>query len=311
MLRALVSAVAAARVASDSVLHLSGDVPPTGYDFFFLNFTVPPNTAEFEVAHAQTGDQTNILDWGVRNSAGFVGWGGGNHEPAVIGASATSRSYLLTDVVPGPGWQVMAGKAKIAVPPGSFSVNITFRDKATLPPQPQRRGYTPVPPLDAPAELTWYAGDFHVHSCESGDAFVTATLDEIAEFAASQGLQFVHISDHNTVSAATFMNDAQARHPATLLLPGVEWTSYYGHGGAILTTSFCDHKVGLPGVTVATAAACIHAQGGLFSINHEDTYERGPDLRNKCIVSMSAPCPCGRVRRGRRGMPLRDRLVVH
>ena len=33
----------------------------------------------------------------------------------------------------------------------------------------------------------------------------------------------------------------------------MEWTTYFGHGGAILTTEFVDHKIGLPNVTVAAA----------------------------------------------------------
>lgn len=256
---AAVAAVCSVYAAADTTLYLNGTLLPTGYDFVFVPFSVPAGTAELEVAHAQTGDPSNIIDWGLLdprgNPEGYVGWGGGNHESLIIGPLATSRSYLLSPLPAGSGWQVVLGKAKIAVPPGAYSINITFREKATLPPQPQRRAYEPSPPLDLPSELTWYAGDFHVHSCESGDAFVSATLDEIATFGESQGLNFVHISDHNAVSASTFMVDAQGRHPRLLLLPGVEWTTYYGHGGAILTTSFVDHKIGLPNVTVAAAGA--------------------------------------------------------
>ena len=45
--------------------------------------------------------------------------------------------------------------------------------------------------------------------------------------------------------------------------------------GAMFTTVYVDHKVGLPGVNVTTAAAAVHAQGGLFSLNHENMYEAG------------------------------------
>ena len=93
----------------------------------------------------------------------------------------------------------------------------------------------------------------------------------------------MHISDHNTVSAASFMVDAQRRHPDTLILPGMEWTSYAGHAGAIGTSEYVDHKVGVGGVTVSGAAAAIHAQGGLFSINHEDSFQPGGVEGNKCV----------------------------
>ncbi len=64
----------------------------------------------------------------------------------------------------------------------------------------------------------------------------------------------------DTVSTATFLVDAQTRHPSTLLLPGVEWTSYSGHAGAIGTSVFVDHKVGVNGVTISSAVAAVHAQ---------------------------------------------------
>lgn len=119
---------------------------------------------------------------------------------------------------------------------------------------------------------------------------MTATLDEIADYAQGVGLDFVHMSDHNTIAANSFMVDAQTRHPQLLLLPGVrvpvrgrrvltaratrrrqvEWTTYNGHGGAILTTTYIDHRIDWRGITVTAAAAAAHAQGGLFSINHFD-----------------------------------------
>jgi hypothetical protein len=187
--------------------------------------------------------------------------------------------------VTGCNFSVAVGKARIAVPPGSFEITVTLRDAPTLAPQPQRRSYVPAAPLEVPSALKWFSGDFHVHSCESGDAFASASLDEIADFSRSVGLDFVHISDHNTVSAATFMGDAQARHADLLILPGVEFTTYAGHAGALFTSAYVDHRIGNKGVTIQGAADAVHAQGGLFSINHLENYEADADgdLRNSCI----------------------------
>ena len=65
-------------------------------------------------------------------------------------------------------------------------------------------------------------------------SYTSATVDEIADFGESVGLDFVHFSEHNTVSTSTFLVDAQPRHPNVLMLPGVEWTSYSGHAGPLL-----------------------------------------------------------------------------
>lgn len=290
--------LAPAACAAAAVLRLTGAVPYTAYDFFSVPFFVPAGTAEIQVAHhcADAAASTNILDFGLADcdataagGAPTAGWGGGDSEDAVVGALATSRSYLL----PAGGalqtactWSVAVGKARVAVPPAHYNITITLRDAPTLAPQPQRRAYAPCPPLAVPAApLAWYAGDFHVHSRESGDAFASATLDEIADFSRSVGLDFVHISDHNTVSAATFMADAQARHPDVLLLPGVEFTTYSGHAGALFTSAYVDHRIGNPNVSIQGAADAIHAQGGLVSINHLNNYEQDAngDLRNSCV----------------------------
>ena len=53
--------------------------------------------------------------------------------------------------------------------------------------------------------------------------------------------------------------------------------------GALFTTEYVDHKIGLPGISISSAAAAIQAQGGLFSINHLDIYYEGKDLRNICV----------------------------
>ncbi len=159
------------------------------------------------------------------STEGFRGWGGGNHEPAIVGVRAASRSYLPGAIQPGT-WNVVVGKARIAQPPGHYSVNITLRGNPTLAPQPERSPYLPASPLEN--EFRWYGGDFHVHCRESGDAYDSASLDEILDFARAHGLEFVHISDHNTVAASDFIVDAQSRHPDVLLLPGVEFTTYNG-----------------------------------------------------------------------------------
>jgi hypothetical protein len=279
--------------SSSLVYNFSGAIEYTGLDFFLLSFNVPTGIAEIQVDHllADPSNSTNILDWGVMDSHHvFRGWGGGNVESAIVGIQATSRSYELnytegSYLTPG-NWSVVVGKPRIATPPGHLSVNITLRDSATLPPQPERRPYVESPPLRTPTELTYYAGDFHVHSCESGDAYASATLDEIANFSKTvAGLDFVHISDHNTVSASSFMVDAQSRHPDILLLPGVEFTTYHGHAGALFTSKFVDFRMGVPGVTIEGSIDQIHAQGGLFSINHYDLYTADPngDLRNSCV----------------------------
>lgn len=266
--------------AQEITIVLDGVVPDDGLDHFRLPFEVPLGYAEIEVRHDDLSD-ANILDWGLDDPAGWRGWGGGNSESAVLNARAASRSY-----VPGPigagTWNVVVGKAQIAETPAPYHVEVVLRTEATLPPQ-ERRPYVASEPL-APGP-GWYAGDLHVHSSESGDA--VASLDAIALAAAEAGLDFVVITDHNTVSHLDLLVDAQARHPDVLLIPGTEFTTYAGHANAIGVRGWVDHKLGQPGVTMEAAAEAYAQQGALLSINHPTL-----DLGDRCIgCAWSQPIP--------------------
>ncbi len=264
--------LASPALAAETTLVLDGDVPLNGPDHFFVPFDVPPGTVEIEVVHDDLSDD-NILDWGLDDPAGFRGWGGGNGEPAVVGLTAASRSYVAGPIAPGT-WRVVVGKAKLVDTPATYALTVILRDVPTLSPQPERTPYVMGPGLGGGPR--WYAGDFHVHSRESGDAI--PPLDEIADFARARGLDFVEISDHNTLTQLEFLTDAQSRHTDLLLVPGMEFTTYAGHANAIGATQWVDHKIGQPGVTIAAAATAFAAQGALLSINHPAL-----DLGDVCI----------------------------
>lgn len=259
--------------AAETTVDLSGTVPDDELRHFFVDFDVPAGIKEIQIAHDDLSAD-NILDWGLVDASGaFRGWGGGNEEDAVVGEQAASRSYLAGPISPGK-WQIVVGKAQIKETPAKFSIQVTLRDTATLPPQTERAPYQAPAPLSQ--ETRWYAGDFHVHSVESGDA--RPPLDEVATFAKGRGLDFVLLSDHNTTSQLDFYAAAQKKHSDFLFLPGVEFTTYWGHANAIGSTQYVDDKTELPGRSITGAVEQFHAQGALFSINHPTL-----DVGDACI----------------------------
>ncbi len=261
LMTGLAGLAAASGARADDELVFEGEVPSEG-DYFTIPFEVPEGIAEIEVRHDDLSD-ANILDWGLFSPDGFRGYGGGNTEPAVTGVEAASRSYLRGPVTSGT-WLVYVGKAKIVEAPARYRVEVTLRERATLAPEPERRPYAPSAPLSD--EARYYAGDFHVHTRESGDA--TPSIDEALDFAESRGLDFVMLSDHNTTSQLDFYAAAQARHPTVLLVPGVEVTTYEGHAMSMGGTRFIDHRLGFEGRTMDDVVRDVHAEGALFSINH-------------------------------------------
>ncbi|MDH3653534.1 MAG: CehA/McbA family metallohydrolase [Myxococcales bacterium] len=259
----LVLAANVARAQEPCSKRIEGTVPDGAETHFFLPFEVPEGIAEIEVRHDNLSSE-NILDWGLDDPNGFRGWGGGNREPAVVGVEAASRSY-----VPGPmpmgTWEVVVGKAKIVETPAEYDICIILRTEPTLPPQP-RMPYEDPGVLDS--EARWYAGDFHVHSRQSGDA--RPTIAETLEVARDVGLDFIMLSEHNTNSGLTLYGSVQPDFPNLLIVPGVEWTTYSGHAGGIGATEWVDHKVGVRGATVEAAIEAYHDQGALFSPTHPE-----------------------------------------
>jgi hypothetical protein len=243
-----------------STIQLAGSATPGGGDYLVLPFDVPPGTVEFEVRRSVPGGAV-VLDFGVWGPSGPRGWGGGLTEPTVVGVDDSSRGYLPGPVSSGPGWSLVVGKA--AVPMAApFSAEIEFRDAPTLAPRP--RGA--VQPVVLAEGARWYAGDLHVHDSESGDA--NASLDDVAALASARGLDFIALSDHNTVSQQTLQGAKQAALSKLLLLRSIEVTTYAGHGGALGASAPVDHRVGLEGRTAASILAEVRRQGGLFIVNH-------------------------------------------
>ncbi len=256
-------ALAPGASAAETVLDLSGQVPDGPERHFSVAFDVPEGTKEIAV-HQLTLSDKNILDFGIMDSTGaWRGWGGSRIKDAVVGEQAATRSHV-PGPIPAGQWQIVVGEAAVNETPALFTLEVTLRDTPTLAPQTDRKPYVPAAPLETGER--WYAGDFHVHSIESNDA--EPTLDEIATFAESRGLDFVHISDHNIHTALDYMTDAQANHPKMLFVPGVEYTTYWGHASAVGATQWVDDRTELPGHGIEQAVAQYHDQGAFFSPNH-------------------------------------------
>ena len=136
------------------------------------------------------------------------------------------------------------------------------------------RGWEGAPPAG-----TWLAGDFHVHSIYSHDVCDPAHPDdrcsepwttgftpgEQLQNAEARGLDFMTLTDHNTVAA--FSDSSWTGYSGSVVkIPGQE-LSLNGHAGAINYALPVDRGTGSV-ADVERIINEIHAAGGLFSINH-------------------------------------------
>lgn len=239
---------------------LEGAFPDAGDRFLTLPFDVPAHIQEIAV-HRVVVDSQNIIDFGVRDDTGFRGWSGGSIEAAVLGERAASLGYLPGPIA-GQRLFVVLGQALVRQTPVDYRVEIDFSVEPTMTPDAARQPYgAPV----IRSEPGWYAGDFHVHSEDSGDA--TSSLDQIIEAAKSQGLHFVVVTDHNTVSHHDRLLAAMEANPGVLLIPGIEFTTYAGHATVLGATAHVDHRIENE-EELATALHAWAGQGAFVSINH-------------------------------------------
>ena len=250
----------AATICSSTMTHVQGDVVAAGGDYVDVAFDVPAGTSEIRIAHSD-GSITDILDWGVWSPDGFRGWGGGLTEDAVIGVDQSSRGYLPGPITPGT-WTLVVGKAQLDADGGHYAIDLTCSADPTLPVLPR----APFNPVVLQQGRQWYRGDFHVHSEQSGDA--TATFDQIVALARQQRLDFVNLSDHNTVSQHALQAAYLQTHPELLLLRGDEITTYAGHGNAVGLHDYVDHRIGYRGRTIGGMLDDVAAQDAIFLVNH-------------------------------------------
>ncbi len=131
---------------------------------------------------------------------------------------------------------------------------------APAPAAPPRLAARP-PRRDLPARAghRWLAGDLHAHTVHSDGA---QTVPELACFAAEQGLDFLAITDHNTISHHPELPCAAARYGITLI-PGQEVTTEAGHAGALGDVGWIDFREPADAWLDATERG-----GGLLSVNH-------------------------------------------
>src|SRR5699024_9582404 len=174
--------------------------------------------------------------------AGWRGWSGGARDHFVIAAGTATPGYLPGPLEPGL-WHVQLGLHQLPLEPVDIHVEVLTPATTPVPaePNPPPAAATPrasARDLPAPAGLRWYAGDFHAHSTHSdGDQ----SLSELATLATGNGLDFLAVTEHNTISHLPHLPRVGARHDITLL-PGQEATTPTGHANAIGHIGWVDFR---------------------------------------------------------------------
>ena len=111
--------------------------------------------------------------------------------------------------------------------------------------------------------MNWFATELHCHTIHSDGTF---TPEELIQHAKAFGLDAIAITDHNTVSGVSAV-EAAGRLAGVCVLPGVEWTTYYGHM-LVQGACGCLDWYDAPRDGIDRKTAHIRAKGGLPGVAH-------------------------------------------
>ncbi|WP_026328374.1 CehA/McbA family metallohydrolase [Streptomyces sulphureus] len=205
-----------------------------------------------------------VLDLGALGPGGaFRGWSGGARDGFTVTEEWATPGYL-------PGrlagdWQVLLRLHRVPPDGLPFKVRVDLSHRAPAPPaeevpDPLPIGDRPVRRrLPAREGARWFAGDLHAHTVHSDGSL---GVDELARLAASRGLDFLAVTDHNTVSHHAHLPEA-ARRQSVTLLPGQEVTTDLGHANAFGDIGWVDFRT-----DAGSWLAHAESAGGVLSVNH-------------------------------------------
>jgi len=111
--------------------------------------------------------------------------------------------------------------------------------------------------------IEFFPFELHTHTLHSDGSF---TPKELAEHIAEAGLCGFSLTDHNVITGAPYAMEA-ARDLGLVFLPGIEWTTFFGH----ITVLGGDYNIDWRTVnseTVRQKAAEVKSKGGCVGIAH-------------------------------------------
>lgn len=204
-----------------------------------------------------------VIDLGCEGADGWRGWSGGARKEFMISAAAATPGYVPGPLEPGR-WAVVLGLHNLPRGGADITVEVTIPSEVALPEEPAvevpgavRRGSSRD--LPAPEGLTWYAGDFHNHTTHSDGA---ETIESLARLGVDNGLDFLAVTDHNTISHHAHLAEVGSRMGITLI-PGQEVTTHRGHANAFGDIGWIDFREHPDRWIEQT-----QVRGGVLSLNH-------------------------------------------
>ncbi|MDY7039230.1 MAG: CehA/McbA family metallohydrolase [Chloroflexota bacterium] len=260
------------------------EVPP-GVDRLHVRYEFDHPVSSADVGHKEG----NIICIGIFDPRGgnflrgdgFRGWSGDARPEFIITTTEATPGYIAGPIQPGT-WHVLLGLYQLQSDGCHVHVTVTlFPGRST-----GEFGAVP-PPRVLRTGPAWYRGDLHCHTHHSE---AQGTMADLVAAARTQGLDFLAVTEHNTVSHLPEL----AEHTTSdlLLIPGQEITTFHGHANAWGVRGWQEFRCWTVEQMHAVREA-VHASGALFSVNHPKhegpEWEYVVDLEADCVEAWQGP----------------------
>lgn len=252
-------------------LALRGQIDGSANESYIeLPFQVPPGTGRITVAFDYSGrEDKTTLDLGLLDPHGLRGWSGGNKRLFTVGLDDATPSYRHGPLPPGE-WKLLLGVPNIRA--GNVS---QYAAELWLTPAANPENLPEVLETRIADLPGWYRGDLHMHTahsdanCDSqAGVRVPCPLFHSLQAAVEGNLDFVVVTEHNTVSHLQDIRALQSWFDQLLLVPGMEITTFQGHANVFGLHGGLDFRVGgtVPDWNAVLAEAW--RRGLPVSVNH-------------------------------------------
>lgn len=251
-------------------LDLRGTIAHGTDGYVLVPFEVPAGIARLDISFSYTGHEDHVtLDLGLLDPVRFRGWSGGNKHAFSVGIGDATPSYL-PGPLPAGTWKLLIGVAYLGE---GHTSNYTAHVHFVRTNEVDITGFAASPIATGDR---WYRGDLHMHTAHSDGActsqsgkMVPCPVFVTIEAAVKQKLDFIAITDHNTISHYDAEREMQPYFDQILMIPGREITTYSGHANVFGPTDFIDFRSeakGAPSINQVFHAA--QDAGAFVSINH-------------------------------------------
>ncbi|MDR2535041.1 MAG: CehA/McbA family metallohydrolase [Treponema sp.] len=213
---------------------------PQGIDRIELEYEYP-RFVEVSFPEGKGRREANIIDIGLYDDQGTLyGWSGSQSQKIFVSAAGSSPGYRRGGIRSGQ-WAAALGLYKIEA---ALNISVTIRL--------------------IPKERRLLRGDLHIHTVNSDGVYTTAQLIEAALIG---GLDFIALTDHNTLIQNTEIGNPQRLS----VIAGMEYTNYRGHANFYFQSPVPEFKDNLLSNSFDEMSGTFRrakAAGALISLNH-------------------------------------------